>query len=264
MSGTRRSFLQVVAGHGALAATVSALPGCVSTLDPAPLIDAVQQSGLVILSPRLYPELVREGGAVLVRASGLPLRMVLYHGPRDFSVLAASCSHQGCPLGFNGTELECPCHGSRFSLDGAAVKGPASVPLQSFDWRYDEILDALILYPCARSAVPPEVVGTSAVFQLSRFPALRTPGSALQVCLPAFGGPLMVISRPDGTYTAVNPTCSHQGCLVIYAPESNRLQCPCHGSAYAADGALLNGPATQPLKRYLASSDGTSVTVSQS
>ena len=61
MSGTRRTFLKVVASQGALAATVTALPGCVSTLDPAPLIDAVQQSGLVILSPRLYPELVREG-----------------------------------------------------------------------------------------------------------------------------------------------------------------------------------------------------------
>ena len=264
MSGTRRTFLKVVASQGALAATVTALPGCVSTLDPAPLVDAVQQSGLVILSPRLYPDLVREGGALLVRASGLPLRMVLYRGPRDFSIVSASCSHQGCPLGFNGSEIECPCHGSRFSLDGKPVKGPAQTPLQTFDWKYDELLDALIIYPCARSDVSPEVVGSSAVFQLSKFPALQTRGSALQVCLPAFGGPLLVIALPDGTYSAVNPTCTHQGCLVNYDRKSNELQCPCHGSAYQPDGALINGPATQPLKHYSASSDGTSVTVSAS
>lgn len=264
MSATRRTFLQVVAGQGALAAAVTALPGCVSSLDPAPLIDAVQQSGLVILSPRLYPELVRPGGAVLVRASGLPLRMVLYRGPRDFTVLAASCSHQGCPLGFNGSELECPCHGSRFSIDGKALKGPAQTPLQTFDWKYDETLDALILYPCAHSEVSPELVGSSAVFPFAKFPALQTRGSALQVCLPAFGGPLLVIARSDGTYAAVNPTCTHQGCLVNYDQGSNQLHCPCHGSAYQPDGALINGPATQPLKKYLASSDGTAVTVSQS
>ena len=70
MSGTRRHFLKVVASQGALAATVSVLPGCVSTLDPAPLVETVQQSGLVILSPRLYPDLMREGGALLVRSSG--------------------------------------------------------------------------------------------------------------------------------------------------------------------------------------------------
>ena len=264
MSGTRRNFLKVVASQGALAATVTALPGCVSTLDPAPLLETVQQSGLVILSPRLYPDLMRVGGALLVRASGLPLRIVLYRGPRDFVVLSASCSHQGCPLGFNGSEVECPCHGSRFSLDGKPVKGPAATPLQTFDWKYDDALDALIIYPCARSEVSPEVVGSTAVFQLSKFPALQTRGSALQVCLPAFGGPLLVIAMPDGTYSAVNPTCTHQGCLVDYQPADNQLHCPCHGSAYQADGALINGPATQPLKKYSASSDGTAVTVSAS
>lgn len=264
MSETRRTFLKVVASHGALAATVTALPGCVSTLDPAPLTDAVQQSGIVILSPRLYPDLLRPGGALLVRSPGLPLRMVLYRGPRDFAIVAATCSHQGCPLGFNGDELECPCHGSRFSLEGKAVKGPAETPLQTFDWRYDELLDALIIYPCARSGVSPELVGSSAVFALSKFPSLRTRGSALQICLPAFGGPLLVIARPDGTFSAVNPTCTHQGCLVNYDPKSDELQCPCHGSAYQPDGALLNGPALQPLKHYPASSDGSAVTVSQS
>jgi len=42
------------------------------------------------------------------------------------------CTHLGCLLRFNGAERswDCPCHGSRFEIDGAVLEGPASVPLE--------------------------------------------------------------------------------------------------------------------------------------
>ncbi|MHB1064959.1 MAG: QcrA and Rieske domain-containing protein [Georgenia sp.] len=43
--------------------------------------------------------------------------------------LSAVCTHQGCLVAVDATELACPCHGSRFALDGAVVQGPASRPL---------------------------------------------------------------------------------------------------------------------------------------
>ncbi len=41
--------------------------------------------------------------------------------------------------------------------------------------------------------------------------------------------------------------CTHLGCKITRAEQGN-LVCPCHGSAYAPDGQVLRGPASQGLK----------------
>jgi glycine/D-amino acid oxidase-like deaminating enzyme/nitrite reductase/ring-hydroxylating ferredoxin subunit len=45
------------------------------------------------------------------------------------------CTHLGCLLRFNAAERswDCPCHGSRFDVDGAVLEGPAVAPLERFD-----------------------------------------------------------------------------------------------------------------------------------
>ena len=45
--------------------------------------------------------------------------------------LAVTCSHLGCSVAFNkeAKRFECPCHGSRFSLEGQVIHGPALFPL---------------------------------------------------------------------------------------------------------------------------------------
>jgi Rieske Fe-S protein len=47
-----------------------------------------------------------------------------------FKGFSATCTHQGCTVAEveNGT-INCPCHGSRFNLDGSVANGPASRPL---------------------------------------------------------------------------------------------------------------------------------------
>ncbi len=43
-------------------------------------------------------------------------------------------------------------------------------------------------------------------------------------------------------------TCTHAGCVVEWNPFELCWDCPCHGSQFAPEGGVLNGPAVHPLK----------------
>lgn len=61
---------------------------------------------------------------------------------------------------------------------------------------------------------------------------------------------IIIIRTGETSYTALSSVCTHQACQVSYNKASNELPCPCHGSRFSINGAVLNGPAQTSLKKY--------------
>ncbi|MEU8893183.1 FAD-dependent oxidoreductase [Streptomyces sp. NPDC048442] len=73
---------------------------------------------------------VPPGGGAVVRDGA---RHLAVHRDDEGTLhsLSARCTHMGCLVRFNDAERtwECPCHGSRFGVDGEVLQGPAVRPL---------------------------------------------------------------------------------------------------------------------------------------
>jgi Rieske Fe-S protein len=89
------------------------------------------------------------GGGSLVSASEVPVGggvvladqdvVVTQPTAGEFTAFSATCTHQGCTVGdVSGGTINCPCHGSRFSIaDGSVADGPADSPLPQKDITVD-------------------------------------------------------------------------------------------------------------------------------
>lgn len=69
-------------------------------------------------------------GAVV--GAGLGQRAAYRDPDGELHTLSARCTHLGCIVAFNEAERtwDCPCHGSRFGIDGEVLEGPAVHPLK--------------------------------------------------------------------------------------------------------------------------------------
>jgi Rieske Fe-S protein len=56
----------------------------------------------------------------------------------------------------------------------------------------------------------------------------------------------------NGALHVVSPVCTHLKCKVRWNDMESSWDCPCHGSRFAPDGSVIEGPALAPLQRKLA------------
>jgi cytochrome b6-f complex iron-sulfur subunit len=67
---------------------------------------------------------------------------------------------------------------------------------------------------------------------------------------PVEAGRFYLVRLEDGGLLAIYRRCTHLGCAVPYDQAAGQFVCPCHGSAFTADGEVLNAPAPRPLDLF--------------
>jgi Rieske Fe-S protein len=96
------------------------------------------------------------------------------------------------------------------------------------------------------SSVPWYVVASTSASGPIRVPAAAI-GEEGFVVLGGLEGPILLTLREDGA-SAVELVCTHRACTVRV--RRDRLVCPCHGSEFTTEGAVVRGPAQEPLRRF--------------
>jgi len=120
--------------------------------NPYAKVFAVQRSNLLASASAVIKENVETAGHLIAGHLSPPSRepiadlprgagRIMQEGGKKLAVyrddsgavhrVSAICTHQGCQVAFNPLERtwDCPCHGSRFDVDGQVLDGPATAPL---------------------------------------------------------------------------------------------------------------------------------------
>lgn len=127
----RRTVLRGVAATGALGASLPLLASCGGGSGGEASGGSGSGSGS---SPAAGETL---GSAAEIPVGGgtvYPDQKVVVTQPTkgDYKAFSATCTHQGCTVrDVAGGTINCPCHGSKFNLDGTVANGPAEKPLPS-------------------------------------------------------------------------------------------------------------------------------------
>jgi Rieske Fe-S protein len=64
-----------------------------------------------------------------------------------FVTVSSVCTHAGCTVRYAmaTNNITCPCHGSKYALDGSVTMGPAINPLRQFDNTFDSAAGILTI-----------------------------------------------------------------------------------------------------------------------
>jgi cytochrome b6-f complex iron-sulfur subunit len=258
---SRRRIVRMGALLACAPAFGRALTGCARRISPERSIDvATPVDGRVVIAPGQAPELGRAGGAIVIRAPCAAHPVLVANTGNGFLALQADCPHAACQIAWveEDREAECPCHLSRFAGDGTVLQGPAARDLQSYPASSDA-QGNVVVHLFAGDGVFPPVVNGAIVFALAGYPALQNDGGVVIGHPDGLPAPIAV-TRTAGTVRALSAACTHLACTV-QPSAGGVLHCPCHGSQFTLDGALLDGPATSPLPQFVTTVDQGTVTV---
>jgi cytochrome b6-f complex iron-sulfur subunit len=118
MDSERRRILRIIGKGSVVTAFLAQIGAAVRAFFPNVLYQP--PSTFDLLPPADYPQ-----GYTFDAAH----RLFVVREANRFHIISAICTHLGCTVQYRGTEFDCPCHGSRFRLNGSVIAGPAPAPL---------------------------------------------------------------------------------------------------------------------------------------
>jgi cytochrome b6-f complex iron-sulfur subunit len=118
---SRRDFLKLASSAILTASGLLGLGGLLRFLDTQ--TDAVPPTDF-----DLGPAANYAIGARILRPE---IPAVVFRTTSGFTAMSLVCTHLGCTVESKPEGFTCPCHGSRFDLQGEVLRGPAGKPLNS-------------------------------------------------------------------------------------------------------------------------------------
>jgi len=89
---------------------------------------------------------------------------------------------------------------------------------------------------------------------LSKAPKLQKVGGSMVTKIR--GKDLLLVRDSETSAHAFEAKCPHEQCDLNYAPDSQKIECPCHAALFDLTGKVLEGPPPRPLETYQAIVDG--------
>jgi len=87
----------------------------------------------------------------------------------NFHVLDCECRHQSCvvpPFSMSSFNIECPCHGSQYWIDGSVLQGPTTMALGAYPFEFDGNDHLTIHIPCWAFSVSARIASGGAAARL--------------------------------------------------------------------------------------------------
>lgn len=119
---------------------------------------------------------------------------------------------------------------------------------------------AALINSCGEDSNPVSITGTGQKVSLdltqSQFSALANVGGkvtlngGIPAGVPSNGA--LIFKKSETEFLVFDRTCTHQACQIGGFNSQGISSCPCHGSQFNTDGNVVNGPASNALRKYSA------------
>lgn len=90
------------------------------------------------------------------------------------------------------------------------------------------------------------VQGTTITVNLTQATALANTGGWALIS----AAKVLIVNVGNGNFSALTSVCTHARCDNSWTFTNNVFTCTCHGSRFNTEGAVVNGPAMQPLRSF--------------